>query len=201
MSETEKFTQDILAHAKEKAQTIIREAETEAQKASDDAKATISREADSLLRGARADADAVKRRQISEARHRSKMREQEEKEKILQEVLDKSKKRCTELVRDSDRYLPLLTSLIESGIRELGEKTVMIHLNSQDLKTASALEQRIAKRVTAKVEWSKEPIESSGGAIISSPDGKIRIVNTLEQRFVALEPRLLIEAKKSLFGE
>jgi len=51
------------------------------------------------------------------------------------------------------------------------------------------------------VEWSREPIEASGGAIISSPDGKMRIVNTLEQIFNALEPRLLIEASKSLFGE
>jgi vacuolar-type H+-ATPase subunit E/Vma4 len=65
------------------------------------------------------------------------------------------------------------------------------------------LEQEISKSLLeqVKLEWSKEPVLASGGAIISSPDGKIRIVNTLDQRIDALESKLLTEAGKSLFGE
>ena len=202
MSETEKFTEDILSNARGKAQSIIDEAETEAQKASEEAKTAAAREAESIMQGARADADAVKRREISEARHRAKIREQEEKDKIMQEVLERAKKRTLELVKDESKYSPLLTHLIESGINELGEKNVMIHLNARDLKTITSLEPKIARFAAhVKVEWSREPIEASGGAIISSPDGKMRIVSTLEQIFDALESRLLIEASKSLFGE
>jgi len=202
MSETAKFTEDILSNARGKAESIIREAETEAQKASEEAKLAAEREAESIMQGARADADAVKRRQISEARHRAKIREQEEKDKIMQEVLDRAKKRTLELVKDENKYSPLLARLIESGINELGEKTVMIHLNARDLKTTATLEPKIAKFAShVKVEWSKQPIDAAGGATVSSPDGKMRIVNTLEQIFDALESRLLIEASKSLFGE
>jgi vacuolar-type H+-ATPase subunit E/Vma4 len=205
MSETSRFTEDILTAAREKARNIISEAETETQRASDEAKTTIFVEVDRIIRNARADAEAVKRRQVSEARHKSKLHEQKEKDKIMQDVLDQTKKRTLDSIRDESKYLPFLSSLIESGIRELGDKTPVIHLNEADLKRVnrSNLEQGVTKESpkTVKIEWSKEPIEASGGAIISSPDGKTRIVNTLDQRFGALESKLLIEAGKSLFGQ
>jgi vacuolar-type H+-ATPase subunit E/Vma4 len=123
----------------------------------------------------------------------------------MREVFDQTKKRTFDLVRDDANYIPLLTSLIESGIRELGDKSAVIHLNETDLRrmSTSNLEQRVNKSLSGqvKVEWSREPIAASGGAIVSSPDGMIRIVNTLDQRLEALEPKLLIEAGKSLFGE
>ena len=203
MSETSKFTEDILTTARERAETILREAETETQRALEEAKSAISREVDTVIRNARADADAVKRREISEARHRSKIREQQEKDKIIQEVMDRTKKRTLDLVGDEARYVPLLTRLIQSGIDELGEKSAMIHLNELDLKRTSNIEQKIKNNPPGqvKVEWSKEPISAFGGAIISNLDGNVRIVNTLDQRLEALETKLLIEAGKSLFSE
>jgi vacuolar-type H+-ATPase subunit E/Vma4 len=203
MSETGKFTEDILNSAREKAASIIREAEAETQRVQDEAKVTISREAEAILRNARADADAVKRRQTSEARHRIKLREQQEKDKIMNDVMNQVQKRASRLVADEAKYVPMLARLIESGAHELEEKTVVVHLNKSDLeRNVTGLEQRIGRNLgQVKVEWSKEPIEASGGAIISNLNGKIRIVNTLDQLFEALEPKLLIEARSALFGE
>lgn len=203
MSETDKFTEDILQSAREKAENIIREARTETQRASDEAKVTISREAEGIVRNARADAEAVRRREVSEARHRTKLREQQEKDKIMQDVLDRVKKRTAQIVGDEAKYIPLLIHLIEKGLQELGENSALIHLNKLDLKRIPmSLEGKIGRSVGhVKVEWSKEPIDAIGGAVISNLDGKIRIVNTLDQRFEVLEPKLLIEARASLFGE
>jgi len=203
MSEATKFTEDILTNAKAKADSIIREAEAETQRASDEAKIAIQREADAIARSGRADAEALKRREISEARHRSKLRQQREKDRIMQEVLDETKKRTFEIVRDDSRYIPLLTRLVESGINELGSESAMVHVNETDLKRVPLLQRSITNTGSGrvKVEWSKEPIDALGGAIVSSLDGKIRIVNTLDQKFDAVEPKLLIEARKSLFGE
>jgi len=203
MSETGKFTEDILSSAREKAKAILREAETETQRASDEAKVTITREAEAVIRNARADADAVKRRQISEARHRVKLREQQEKEKIMEGVMDRVQERTSQFVANDPKYLPLLARLIENGVHELGDGTVLVHLTKLDLeRNIPHLEQRISKSVgQVKVDWSRDPIQAVGGAVISSIDGKIRIVNTLDQRFEALEPKLLIEAGKALFGE
>jgi vacuolar-type H+-ATPase subunit E/Vma4 len=205
MSETSKFTEDILTSARQRAETILREAETETQRALEEAKTAISREVEAVIRNARSEAEAVKRRHISEARHRSKIREQQEKDKIIQEVLDRTKKRALDLVGDDTKYVPLLTRLIESGIDELGEKSATIHLSELDLKrmSTSNLEQRVNKSLSGqvKVEWSKQPISALGGAVISNPAGNVRIVNTLDQRLEALESKLLIEAGKSLFSE
>ena len=205
MSETSKFTEDILTAARSKARDIIGKADTETQSASEEARAGISREVDDIIRNARAEAEAVKRREISEARHRSKLQEQREKNAILSEVLDQTKKRVVDMTKDESRYFPYLTALIKVGIRELGHETALVHLNEADLRKVdrTMLERQLAKELgrTIKIEWAKEPVEAMGGAVISSSDGKTRIVNTLDQRFDALEPKLLIEARKSLFGE
>jgi len=204
MSESSRFTEDILTTARGKAESLVREAEAEAQRASEEAKLAISKDVETLIRNARADADAVKRRQISEARHRSKIREQQQKDVVMQEVLVEVKKRSLEFTLNETRYIPLLSRLIETGIRELGVNAATIHLNEADLKRVSALAvekelKSLSERV--KIEWSREPIAASGGAIISSSDGRVRIVSTLDQRLEALEPKLLIEAGKTLFGE
>ena len=205
MSETIKFTEDIFAAAKEKSEKIIQQAETETQRIFNEAKTRIATEREDVLRNARAEAEAAKRRRLSEARHRAKLREQEEKNKVLSEVLETTKKRVVDVTKDEARYIPYLASFIESGIREFGTDSVMIHLNSNDLKRIerNKLESEITKRLQkpVKIEWSREPIEGLGGATVSSIDGRTRIVNTIDQRFEALESKLLVEAGKLLFTE
>jgi vacuolar-type H+-ATPase subunit E/Vma4 len=205
MSETSKFTEEILGAAKEKAQKIINEAETSTQQSLNEAKVHSAREAQDVVSSARAEAEGVKRRTISEARHRLKLQEQSEKSKILTDVLEKTKARVNDITKDEDKYFAYLVGLVTSGINEIGLDNVVVHLNSADLKhiDLNRLEREIPKNVgrTVKITFAKEPIVASGGTIVSSTDGRTRIVNTLDQRFEALESKLLIEAGKMLFGE
>lgn len=204
MSETAKFTVDILTVAKEKAQSMTSQAEAETQRALKDAKADMTREADDMIRNARAEAEGVKRRQISEVRHRIKLQEQQEKSKILADVLERTRKRIIDITNDESKYVPYLASMIESGIREIGLDNVVVHLNAGDLKRIDKgrLEREVTRKLdkSVKMEWAKDPVDTLGGAMVSSKDGKTRIPNTLDQRFEALEPKLLIEAGKVLFG-
>ncbi len=205
MSETGKFTEEILTAAKEKAQVIINEAETSTQHALNEAKMHSAREAEDVLSNGRAEAEGVKRRKISETRHRLKLKEQSEKSKILTDVLEQTRARVNDVAKDENKYFADLVGLVSSGISEIGLDAVVVHLNSRDLKQIdlNRLEREIAKNPgkAIKIEFSKEPIVASGGVIVSSIDGKTRIVNTLDQRFEALESKLLIEAGKILFGE
>jgi vacuolar-type H+-ATPase subunit E/Vma4 len=205
MSETSRFTEDILAIAKEKSQNLITEAETETKRALDEARARISGEAGEIIRNAQTEAEAVRRRQVSDARHRLNLREQDEKSKILSEVLETTRKRVVETVNDEAKYLPYLSVYIESAIRELGLENVTVHLNSTDIKRLDKgkFEREIIKRLgkTPRIEWSNEPIDAIGGAVVSNADGRTRIVNTLDERFEALEPKLLTEAGKLLFAD
>jgi len=205
MSETAKFTEDIFSAAKEKAQAIVNEAENEKRHALDQAKAYSAREAEDILSNARAEAEAVKRRKVSETRHRSKLKEQLEKSEILNEVMEQTRARVIEIVKDENIYNQFLTSAVSGAISEIGLNDVVVHLNRADLKRVDVVKsgQETAKKLgkSVKIEFSKEPIEAIGGAIVSSRDGNSRIVNTLDQRFEVMEPKLLIEASKILFGE
>jgi V/A-type H+-transporting ATPase subunit E len=204
MSETAKFTQDILSAAKEKAQSIVGDAEAETRHALEEAKAHSTREAEELLSDARAQAEGIRRRKISEVRHKLKLQEQSEKSKILSVVLEQTKSRSSDIVKDSNKYFAYAASLIAEAIREIGLDEVVVHLNSRDLKHIDllTLEHEIAKTLgkSVKFEFSKVPIEALGGAIVASKDGRTRILSTLDQRFEALESTLLIEAGKILFA-
>ncbi|MGO9643442.1 MAG: V-type ATP synthase subunit E [Candidatus Bathyarchaeia archaeon] len=204
MSETAKFTEDILSIAREKAQSIISKAQEDVERILNEAKSNFLREASEMIKTAETEAEAIRRRQVSEARHVLKLREQEEKNKILTEVLDQTRKRASEITVDENRYLQYLTKLSVDGIQEIGLEDVVLHLNAGDVKRfGEKLNREISKQLQkpGKVEFAQEPIDTAGGVIISNTDGTIRIVNTFEQRYEALEARLLIEAGKLLFNE
>jgi vacuolar-type H+-ATPase subunit E/Vma4 len=205
VSETTKFTQDILTAAREKARKVVEEAENERKRLVEDANATIVREANEILRNARAEAEGIKRREISGVRHRIKLMEQSEKDRILNSVLDEVKARIRVTAQDENTYLRYLGRLAADAIRQLGMGQVTVHLNSEDLKRidVSRLTRELEKYPisSVRVDIAKQPISASGGIVVSSHDGMIRIVNTFEQRFEALEPKLLIEAGRLLFSE
>ena len=207
MSETSKFTIDILSVAKEKAQSIISEAEAETKRALEEAKGDTSRQVSDILRNAQTEAKAVRRRLLSEVRHRLELREQEEKGKMMSEVLEVTRKRVSDFAKNETqaKYQSYLAGLIGDAISQLGLDEAQVHLNEADQKRVdkSSLEHEVTKtlKMPVKVEWARKPIEAMGGAIISSTDGRTRIINTLDERFEALEPRLLIEAGKLLFGD
>lgn len=203
MSETEKFTRDILSAAQAKSQDIITQAEQETQKALEEAKIRLSNEADGIVQNAKAEAENLKRRLLSEARHKVKLQEQHEKDRILSEVLEETRKKIGEMAIDEKSYIPYLVSTTAEAIRELGLPEVLIRINNRDLKQLdmnkleNAIETKLPARV--KIVWSKESIEAIGGAIVSNLDGKIRINSTLDQKFQALESKLLTEAGRLLF--
>ena len=204
MSETTKFTEDILTVAREKARQVVEQAEQERQRLLDDANSAIAREENEILRNAQAEAEGIKRREVSEVRHQEKLLEQSEKDKILSSVLDEIKARFHESTKDQKSYFEYLCRLAADAIRQLGMDRVAIHLTAEDLKRidASQLARAIEKRSSpVKVEISKEPILASGGIVVGSEDDKIKVVNTFEQRFEALEPKMLIEAGRLLFSE
>ena len=204
MSETTKFTEDILTVAKEKARQVVDQAEQERQRLLDDANSTIGREENEILRNAQTEAEGIKRREVSEVRHQTKLLEQSEKDKILSSVLDEVKARFHEATRDQKTYFGYLARLAGDAIQQLGMDMVTIHLTAEDLKRIDT--SQLAREIethspSVKVEISKEPILASGGIVVASQDDKIRIVNTFEQRFEALEPKMLIKAGRLLFSE
>ena len=204
VAETIRFTDDILNAAKTKAQQIIAEAEGQRRTLLEEAKTSISREAAEIVRNAQANAQGIRLRYVSEVRHRVKLKEQQEKDNIISSVLNEARNKVIEMSRNQAKYIPYLRGLVADAVRQLDLETVTIHLNAEDLRNMDRKkfldEVNQTSKTPHKIVFGNEPITASGGVVVSSPDGKIRIVNTFEQRSEALEHKLLVEAGKLLFS-
>ena len=84
-----------------------------------------------------------------------------------------------------DEYETILKSLITSAEKELGSGVV--HVNANDF--------RLAKKISKNV--SEKPADISGGAIITSKNGKILIDNSLESIFDSKRD----DVRKIIFSE
>lgn len=116
-------------------------------------------------------------------------------------VRERLLRRLSRLVADADRYLPILEGLIREGVSELALPAARLAVNSTDLKRLQAAPRPLAERLGLEVELTLEehPIDCIGGAMLLSPDRRIRLDNTFEGRlhrrrrelYQAIQTRLL----------
>jgi vacuolar-type H+-ATPase subunit E/Vma4 len=102
----------------------------------------------------------------------------------LSEVLE-----GTKLSREKD-YKQLLKELIAQGVAEIG-KDAIVKTNKGD--------QKLAHSLGFKVD--EDAVDCIGGAVISSPDGKVVFNNTFEAKFLLSKERLRTLANDRLFGK
>ena len=72
-------------------------------------------------------------------------------------------------------------------------------IRDRDLDRQSRLLKNL-KISEVKVSVAKKPVDTIGGFILTSPDGKIKLDQTFEARLQAAERRIKKEIAKILFG-
>ncbi len=95
-------------------------------------------------------------------------------------------------VKNSDAYLKTLTAFIAAALAEIEHDEVRVRANSADMKL---LKEQWAAVVAAlpestQAELGDEPIETIGGVMVESNDGRIRVDNTFDGRLARLRSRL-----------
>lgn len=94
--------------------------------------------------------------------------------------------------KDRDAYLKTLTAFIAAALAEIEHEEVEVRANSADLKLLKAqwasIIAALPKRTQPKL--GDEPIETIGGVMVESCDGRIRVDNTFEGRLARLRSRL-----------
>lgn len=124
---------------------------------------------------------------IAAARLEAKRIENHAREKAVEAGLNAICERLGDL-RDDPRYQDLLVSLIARGKKELGDDMRVAAANA-DL----AYIKKIGKKADA--------IDTAGGVLMTSPDGRIRIDATLERLFAHERERLRRDIYLRLFGD
>jgi len=167
------------------------------------ARAEATREADQITRNLRTECDAVVNRRVSQEKQKARLAYLAEKNRILSDVMKDVQARLLEFCRNDSSYRPFLLKSIAQGIDAIPSDRVKVALSEKDIrryKGTKLLADALSTMHTTKTAvLSDEPVETTGGAVVTSEDGKVRVDCTLEARLELMKPQLLAEISKILF--
>lgn len=121
---------------------------------------------------------------------------------LVQSVLEDVNSRLAQLAGDDEAYLPLLKRLLSQGARAIEREELTAHVNQRDLAQLAPRWADIVKEAGAgkRVTLSPQPIETAGGLLIESADGRIRVDNTFEGRMERLQTEMYRAINERLFA-
>ncbi|MFA6489195.1 MAG: V-type ATP synthase subunit E family protein [Candidatus Micrarchaeia archaeon] len=183
----EGLASELHKHAEAEGRKLIHAAEKNAEKIEGEAK----EKADESVKAAKKDAASFVKQESSERLTSAKLSAK----KIVDEARDSAVESGLEQVwavfkSDSlkkSAYPQLLDRLVREGARELGGKDATVYVRDEDRALVSGY--RLAKL----------PSEYSGGAILESADGKVRVNKTLEDTFAQKKLQLRKQIYDKLF--
>jgi len=203
-SNLDKLVDDIITESKAKAEEIRKTAAGQIEESIARARAEAVREADQINRDGLIESDAARNRRVSQEKQRARLAYLAEKNRVLREIEEEVQKRLVEFCQDAASYRPFLLKAIAQGIEAVPSETVNIALSERDLRRfrgTKLLEDALAtKQTNKKATFRDEPIETVGGAIVTSQDGKVRVDCTLEAKLELMKPQLLAEISRILFA-
>jgi vacuolar-type H+-ATPase subunit E/Vma4 len=113
--------------------------------------------------------------------------------------------RLREAPRD-DAYLDLLFQLAREAVSELGVKEAVLVVSTEDREFLSqagrfdSLAERLSEEAGAKATLSVETIDTAGGLVVVTEDGKVIYHNTFEEIAYRVGSRLRDTIADELFG-
>lgn len=200
----DKLRSQILRDAELKGSDMVKEATAEANKIVAEAENRAKTEAEQIILRAKTDAEAIKRRVISAEQQKARWTILEEKNRLVNDVIEEASNEVRKYVTSKD-YTRVLSKLIAEALESIKTEKYVVKLSESDRKRVDTgqvetqLEKVLGRK--ARIQWSDEPYKCSGGVFVSDEDGKIRFDNTFEARSQRLERDLLHKVSKTLFGE
>ncbi|MCX8197533.1 MAG: V-type proton ATPase subunit E [Candidatus Micrarchaeota archaeon] len=183
----EELAAEIERNAEAESKKIINTAQKNAEKIVEAAQ----KSAEESIKKAKAEIAAVVKQENAEratsARLSAKKIISEAKEDAVEASLEEVWKEFKAQATRKGTYQQLLSRLIEEGIRELGTRDVVVLVRDED------------RHLVAGYRLAKLPDEYSGGAIIESANGKIRVNKTLEEMFAKKKDTLRKAIYEKLF--
>ncbi|MBC7253571.1 MAG: hypothetical protein H5T72_06360 [Actinobacteria bacterium] len=175
-------------------QEIFRRAEQEAKQILDKAREEAEAIRRSRLDRIRAEADSEATSILYSARLRAKNSIIQAEERMVEKALSEAVAAMEDL-RSRVDYPDILAGLIEEGISRVGGK-VVVHVDPADRERAEDILRRRGVEFEVRTD-----IETRGGAVISDPEERVRIINTVEERLNRAREKLRLQVSALLFGE
>eukprot|EP00054_Salpingoeca_dolichothecata_P031760 m.264550 g.264550 ORF g.264550 m.264550 type:complete len:227 (-) comp27935_c0_seq1:98-778(-) len=127
----------------------------------------------------------------------------------LKKIFSEAESRIEKIAQDKSKYKGLLEKLLIQGLLAMLEETVHLRVRKGDLALIKSVFDNAKKEYTAQTgktvafeldEQDFLPESSGGGVELSTPNGKIKIVNTLENRLRLATEQTLPAIRNILFG-
>lgn len=208
-SEMHGIVDRILYDSRKKAKSIIKEAHKSAEmmleKQKESARRKAGEKASSMLKKTESEATTIRGTVFTDVRRKASWTVLSEKERLVTNVLDEVKTRLGALSQ-SKKYISILETFIVDAGTVLGGGTLEVLLNKRDSTLPLKLNM-LAKIIAEKTEkktqlkLSKQKIETFGGAVVKTVDGKIVADNTFEAILKRREKELRFKIAKILFRD
>ncbi|MDD3717454.1 MAG: V-type ATP synthase subunit E [Actinomycetota bacterium] len=179
---------------RQECQEIFSRAEAEAKQILDKAQVEAEAIRQAKLAKVKAEAQSETTSMLYSARLKSKNAVISAKEVIAEKALAQTEERLRDL-RSRQDYPSILESLIDEGMTRISGK-VVVHVDPAD----EAAAEMVMRKRGCDYEL-RSDIETAGGATITDADGRVRIVNTVEERLNRAREKLRMHVSGILFGE
>ncbi|KOR30349.1 hypothetical protein TI04_06185 [Achromatium sp. WMS2] len=163
-------------------------------------RATIIKEAGDKLRlreehevmMAKAQADLIYLRKVQASELKMKAHMDHLRWGLVQDIEHRMEDRMRAFVEQEDSYLQTLKSYLEQGAKVIESNDLIAEVNQTDLNRLTAIWNDFATEAAPgkNVALSPNPVNTIGGILIRSQDGRIRLDNTFEGRRERLRSRL-----------
>lgn len=183
-----------------KADAIIREAEEKAHATLAQAKSKAQVEADETLSRARVEADALKRSILSSRIRANRLRLLEEKNRIVQSVLQSVEEKLASMASD-EKFEGTLKRFVTEAVDAVGVEQPTVRLGFRELskKQLDQVCKSLSKGPRIVIE--DQPIDGLGGVVASDSDGRIVYNNSFRARLDRFDNQLLTVISSTIFGE
>jgi len=200
----DRLVEDIFKEGRTKAEGIGKEGLAQIEDSISRAKTEVVREAEEIARKTKTECEAVINRRLSQEKQKARIAYLTQKNKVLDDLMKQVDSELVNLCSDDSRYRPFMVKSIARGVEAIPSEEVVVAMSDTDLrryKGSKLLDEIIAAVKTPKIARnSDQTIETKGGAIVSSIDGKIRVDCTLEAKLELMKTQVLAEVSKILFS-
>ena len=110
---------------------------------------------------------------------------------LVRDVEARLEERMRSLIADDPAYLDYLRGLLREGLAQMEGARLSVRTNPGDRERLAAVWEAVcAETPERELRLDETPIETLGGVLLLSDDGRVRVDNTHEGRLARLRPRL-----------
>jgi V/A-type H+-transporting ATPase subunit E len=190
----EKLLKSVEESAGEREQELREKARSAAEQIRADARKQAEEIQENAIRGAQRSATIERNKMLYVEKGQIKEKAIKSREKVFLAAFDEARQQLARL-RQDPKYPVVFEKLAREAVSAMGETPFHIHVDKQDQDLCKKTLSAMGVRCEILTD-----IQCTGGLVASSPDGLIRISNTLESRLERIREHRKLEIYAILSG-